>query len=147
MTTAFVLSGGASHGAIQVGMLQALAERDVHPDLLIGTSAGAVNAAYVAGHGTGGQALDELAATWRGLRRGDVFPFDPLRHLLALAGRSDGRRDALLRSKNEHRGGRRSHKRSNQRRGGGSGTKPPGNGCGSLRATGRAMIPCATRLA
>lgn len=89
MTTAFVLSGGGSLGAVQVGMLQALAERDVHPDLLIGTSAGAVNAAYVAGHGTGRQALEELAATWRGLRRGDVFPFDPMRHLLALAGRSD----------------------------------------------------------
>ena len=41
MTTAFVLSGGGSLGAVQVGMLQALSERDVHPDLLIGTSAGA----------------------------------------------------------------------------------------------------------
>lgn len=86
MTTAFVLSGGGSLGAVQVGMLQALAERDVHPDLLIGTSAGAINAAYVAGHGTGRQALDRLAATWRGLRRQDVFPFDPVHHLLALVG-------------------------------------------------------------
>ena len=89
MTTAFVLSGGGSLGAVQVGMLQALAERDVRPDLLIGTSAGAINAAYVAGHGTGRQALDTLADTWRGLRRQDVFPFDPLRHFLALAGSRD----------------------------------------------------------
>ena len=86
MTTAFVLSGGGSLGAVQVGMLQALAERDIQPDLLVGTSAGAVNAAYVAGHGTGRQALDDLAAIWVGLRRRDVFPVDPLRHLLALAG-------------------------------------------------------------
>ncbi len=86
MTTAFVLSGGGSLGAVQVGMLQALDERDVHPDLLIGTSAGAINAAYIAGRGTGRQALDDLAATWRGLRRRDVFPLDPLRHLLAIAG-------------------------------------------------------------
>jgi hypothetical protein len=45
VTTAFVLSGGGSLGAVQVGMLQVLAERDVRPDLLIGTSAGAINAA------------------------------------------------------------------------------------------------------
>ena len=52
MTTAFVLSGGGSLGAVQVGMLQALTERQVNPDLLVGTSAGAVNAAFLAGHGT-----------------------------------------------------------------------------------------------
>ncbi len=86
MTTAFVLSGGGSLGAVQVGMLQALTEREVHPDLLIGTSAGAINAAYVADHGTGRAALNDLAAIWCGLRRADVFPFDPLRHVLALAG-------------------------------------------------------------
>ena len=86
MTTAFVLSGGGSLGAVQVGMLQVLAERDVRPDLLIGTSAGAINAAYVAGHGADRRALEDLATTWRGLRRQDVFPFDPVRHLLALAG-------------------------------------------------------------
>jgi len=86
VTTAFVLSGGGSLGAVQVGMLQALAERDVRPDLLIGTSAGALNAAFVAGHGTGRESLDRLAAIWVGLHRRDVFPFDPLRHLLAFAG-------------------------------------------------------------
>lgn len=86
MTTAYVLSGGGSLGAVQVGMLQALSEQGVRPDLLIGTSAGAVNAAYLAGHGTSGEALEALATIWRGLRRGDVFPFDPLRHLLAIAG-------------------------------------------------------------
>jgi NTE family protein len=87
MTTAYVLSGGGSLGAVQVGMLQALSEREVRPDLLIGTSAGAINAAYVAGHGAEPDALEELAAIWRGLRRHQVFPFDPLRHLRAIAGR------------------------------------------------------------
>jgi predicted patatin/cPLA2 family phospholipase len=43
VTTAFVLSGGGSLGAVQVGILQALVERGVSPDLLIGTSAGALN--------------------------------------------------------------------------------------------------------
>jgi hypothetical protein len=45
---AFVLSGGASLGAIQVGMLRALYEREITPDLIVGTSAGAFNGAYVA---------------------------------------------------------------------------------------------------
>jgi NTE family protein len=48
MPTAFVLSGGASLGASQVGMLEALYERDIHPDLLVGTSVGAINAAFIA---------------------------------------------------------------------------------------------------
>ena len=47
-TTAFVLSGGASLGAIQVGMLRALYERGIAPDLIVGTSAGAMNGAFIA---------------------------------------------------------------------------------------------------
>jgi NTE family protein len=47
-TVAFVLSGGASLGAIQVGMLRALYERGISPDLIVGTSAGALNGAYIA---------------------------------------------------------------------------------------------------
>jgi NTE family protein len=79
MTTAFVMSGGGSLAAVQVGMLQALASRGVEPDLLIGTSAGALNAGYVAGHETSPPALAELAAIWAGLRRRDVFPLQPAR--------------------------------------------------------------------
>lgn len=47
MTTAFVLSGGGSLGSIQAGMLLALAEHNIEPDLLVGTSVGAVNAAWL----------------------------------------------------------------------------------------------------
>jgi NTE family protein len=86
MTTAFVLSGGGSLGAVQVGMLRALADRGEQPDLLVGSSAGALNAAFVAGRAFGTASVDALAATWRGLRRSDVFPFAPARHVLALAG-------------------------------------------------------------
>jgi len=67
-------------------MLQALADHDVTPDLLVGASAGALNAAFVAGHGFDHDTLDRLADIWRGLRRQDVFPFAPHRHVLALAG-------------------------------------------------------------
>ena len=87
MTTAFVLSGGGSLGAVQVGMLAALHERDFQPDVLIGTSVGALNAAYVGAHGFDSDALEQLGAVWRRIRRPDVFPLDPLRQALALAGR------------------------------------------------------------
>ncbi|HEX2072138.1 MAG TPA: patatin-like phospholipase family protein [Geodermatophilus sp.] len=89
MTTAFVLSGGGSLGAVQVGMLQALAERRITPDLLVGTSAGALNAVFVAAHGTAPTALDELATTWALLRRDGVFPVRAPQMLLALAGARD----------------------------------------------------------
>ena len=87
MTTAFVLSGGGSLGAVQVGMLAALAERgELHPDLLVGASAGALNAAFVATRGFSVDTVGDLARAWRRVRRQDVFPFAPHRHLLALAG-------------------------------------------------------------
>lgn len=87
-TTAFVLSGGGSLGAVQVGMLQALAARRIQPDLLIGTSAGALNAAFVAGGGTSPNALNELGALWGGMRRRDVFPLQPGRLSAAAVGRA-----------------------------------------------------------
>jgi NTE family protein len=46
--TALVFAGGGSLGAAQVGMLEALAEAGVVPDLLVGASVGAINAAYFA---------------------------------------------------------------------------------------------------
>jgi NTE family protein len=46
--TAFVLGGGGNLGAVQIGMLQALFERDIAPDVLVGCSVGALNAAAIA---------------------------------------------------------------------------------------------------
>jgi len=48
VTTAFVLGGGGVLGAVEVGMLRALFERDLTPDLVLGTSIGAFNGALVA---------------------------------------------------------------------------------------------------
>ena len=87
MTRAFVLSGGGNLGAVQVGMLDALRERGIVPDLLVGTSVGALNAAYVAGRGMNADAIEDLTRVWLRVRRRDVFPFDPVRHVLALSGR------------------------------------------------------------
>ena len=86
MTVAFVLSGGASLGAIQVGMLQALAERDIHPDVIIGTSVGALNGAFLAGREFSVGTVEELAEIWLGMRRGRVFPAEPLTGLLGFLG-------------------------------------------------------------
>jgi NTE family protein len=86
---AFVLSGGASLGAIQVGMLRALYERDVRPDLIVGTSAGALNAAYVASRPQASDTAEGLARIWRELRRGHVFPLNALTGLLGFLGARD----------------------------------------------------------
>jgi len=87
MTTAFVLSGGGSLGAVQVGMLQALTAHGIGPDLLVGTSVGAMNAAWVAAHGTSEESLAALAEVWARLRRRDVFPVDVLTALRGVLGR------------------------------------------------------------
>jgi NTE family protein len=46
--TAFVLSGGANRGSVQAGMLEALLDAGIRPDLLVGESIGAANAAFLA---------------------------------------------------------------------------------------------------
>lgn len=84
---AFVLSGGASLGAIEVGMLRALYERGIVPDMIVATSAGAVNGAFLASRPQTEATAKELGAIWRNLRRGDVFPVNPLAGLLGFAGR------------------------------------------------------------
>jgi NTE family protein len=85
MTTAFVLSGGASLGAIQVGMLLALAEADITPDLIVGTSVGAVNGGWLA-MAPDVDGIGALAEVWRSLSRNDVFPTHPLVGLLGFLG-------------------------------------------------------------
>jgi NTE family protein len=86
---AFVLSGGGSRGALQVGALQALLESGLQPDLLVGTSIGAVNATFLALHGFSKSGLDLLAATWRKAATLDLLPSNYVqRTLRAMLGRS-----------------------------------------------------------
>jgi NTE family protein len=88
-TVAFVLSGGAGLGAIQVGMLRALYERGVAPDLIVGTSAGALNGAFIASRPLTVATADALGAVWRGVRRSDAFPLNPVTGLLGFLGVRD----------------------------------------------------------
>jgi NTE family protein len=99
--TAFVLGGGGMLGAAEVGMLRALFEHQIRPDLIVGTSVGAINGAFVAADPTP-SAVDRLREVWEqlafeGIFAGSVFarvgtllrtrthlhPREPLRELLA----------------------------------------------------------------
>jgi len=86
--TAFVLAGGGSLGAVQVGMLAALARRGVVPDLVVGASVGAINAAYYAAE-PDERGVERLKRIWLGLRRTDVFPFSPIASMLGIFGKTD----------------------------------------------------------
>ena len=67
----FAFSGGGSWGATQVGMLQALYNAGVAPDLIVGTSVGALNGAVVAAQGAG--AVDHLKTIWMEMDRATIF--------------------------------------------------------------------------
>ena len=85
--TAFVLAGGGSFGAVQVGMMQSLANHGIGADMVVGSSVGALNGAFYAGDPT--QAgVEHLGQIWRGLQRRDVFPFT-LRTLISFLWRRD----------------------------------------------------------
>jgi NTE family protein len=85
MTTAFVLSGGGSLGSIQVGMLLALAEAEITPDMIVGTSVGAMNGGWVASR-CDAAGIAALADLWRSLTRGKVFPTSLTAGLLGFLG-------------------------------------------------------------
>jgi len=62
--TAFVLGGGGLLGAVEVGMLRALFEHGVRPDLILGTSVGALNGLVVATD-PGPSSVERLLDLWR----------------------------------------------------------------------------------
>jgi len=86
--TAFVLAGGGSLGAVQVGMLAALTRQGVVPDLIVGASVGAINAAYYAAE-PDGRGVERLERIWLKLHRSDVFPFSPLASIFGFFGKTD----------------------------------------------------------
>jgi NTE family protein len=70
-------------------MLEALYERGIAPDIVVGSSAGALNAAFVAANPPGVDSARRLQQVWRSTTRSDVFPFSPIPLLRALLRRSD----------------------------------------------------------
>lgn len=89
MPVAFVLSGGASLGASQAGMLEALYERGIRPDIVVGTSVGAINGAFIASRPPTVRTARDLQRIWRALTRAHVFPANPVTAGLGLLGLRD----------------------------------------------------------
>jgi NTE family protein len=92
--TAFVLGGGGSLGAVQVGMLRALLELDIRPDFVVGTSIGSLNGAYLAGH-LDRDGVESLSDLWSSVRRADVFRINVRSLLGAVMGHRDHLFEAL----------------------------------------------------
>lgn len=85
MTTeriALVLGGGGSLGAVEVGFIRRLMELDVHFDMMVGTSVGALNAGHVAFHDTNSHNC--LEQIWLGLAGQKLYSRNPLRVALGL---------------------------------------------------------------
>ena len=94
---AFAFSGGTSLGATQVGMVRALHAHGIVPDLVVGSSVGAVNAAFLAG-GWRAERIAALASIWSHLRAEDVFgPSGLPRYLRVLRGGASVAAPASLR--------------------------------------------------
>lgn len=72
MTTAFVLGGGGKWGAVEVGMIQALEEAGINPDLILGTSIGAFNGAVIADY-PGPEGVERLTGFWEEVTGADLF--------------------------------------------------------------------------
>jgi NTE family protein len=69
----FVLSGGAARGAVQVGMMEVLLEHGIVPDAFVGTSVGALNAAFM-GWRADLDRVRDLRRRWLRLDTRDIFP-------------------------------------------------------------------------
>lgn len=82
---AFVFSAGADSGSVQVGMLKALHEVGLRPDLVVGCSVGALNAAVIAYWGMA-QGVESLTAVWPHITQDYIFPggrFNQIKHLIS----------------------------------------------------------------
>ena len=86
-TTAFVLGGGGVLGAVEVGMLRALFRAGIEPDLVVGTSIGAVNGALVAADPSEA-VTDRLLRLWSSPEAGEVFGDSLARQLRRFAART-----------------------------------------------------------
>ena len=80
MERALILSGGGARGAFQLGVIKYLFEKGWHPDLICGSSVGALNAAGLAS----GMSLDQMAGLWLAIRRKQVFRWTPAKFIHAL---------------------------------------------------------------
>lgn len=83
---AVVLSGGGNRGVAQVGMLRALVDAGIRPDVVVGTSVGSLNGAAFA-RDPSNAGIDDLEAVWLGLSRERLFADGRLTRAWRLASR------------------------------------------------------------
>jgi NTE family protein len=100
---AFVLSGGGNLGALQIGMLRALAERGVRPDLVVGCSVGAINGAALA-EDPGPAGVARMERLWSELDGKELMPSGILPRAVALARKGEAIHDneGLRRALEQH---------------------------------------------
>ncbi len=89
---AFVMSGGGIRGPLHVGALQSLLEHGIEPDMLVGTSAGAINSGFLAAHGASLTNISCLKDAWRSATRDVVYPGN----IFTIAGRLVQGEDGLF---------------------------------------------------
>ncbi len=89
---AFVMSGGGIRGPLHVGALQSLFEHGIVPDMLVGTSAGAIKAGFLAAHGPSLANISCLKDAWRSATRDVVYPGN----IFTIAGRLVQNDDGLF---------------------------------------------------
>lgn len=71
---AFALGGGGARGPLQVGALRALLEAGIKPQMVVGTSIGALNATFLGMHGFDARALGKLETAWHDAATADLLP-------------------------------------------------------------------------
>jgi NTE family protein len=84
MTTAFVLGGGGKWGAVEVGMIRALDEAAIKPDLILGASIGAFNGGVIADY-PGSEGVERLTGFWEEVTGADLFQTGLLDRALRVA--------------------------------------------------------------
>ncbi len=85
---AIVFSGGGNRGPLQVGAMRALLEREIRPEMIVGCSAGALTAAYMAVD-LSLDRLDQLEQVWRETTRDDIYPGNKMSTLWRIVTRQD----------------------------------------------------------
>ena len=83
----FILTGGGSRGALQVGMLKKLIELDIIPDLIVGISVGSLNGIVIASNPTL-EAVNELEAIWKDVVEKELFPVN-IKQIIAGLGKNN----------------------------------------------------------
>jgi len=71
---AFVFSGAGNRGPLQVGAVRALLEAGIQPDMIVGTSAGAINGSFLAAHGATLAATEAMEKLWLSVKAEEIYP-------------------------------------------------------------------------